>query len=127
MTYIDLINNLFLKTPELFWQITALVSFWLLAILYHVIRTNRLLIIILVGAYSLLASVLVMWYYQVHSCRWVSLTQPTTLYAGPSPRYHTVGHGQARQMFCIVKRDQHWMCVDNNEVKGWLPIQSRMP
>ncbi len=110
----------FLLGLPLFWfQIGALAIFGFTAIFYFLRKNNWFVVSCLA---SIIAALLLAWYYYAHSLCWVRVMKPTLLYGGPSMHYHQVGEF-AKDTVCYISRyDDHWICLKDNQKQGWLLV-----
>jgi len=105
--------------PLLFWQLFFLVSLWLFVACFFLKKLKLLYVSFFL---TLIAGLLMGWYYYAHSQCWVTLRQPVDLYGGPSEAYHQIGK-LSQDMVCFIeKKENQWVCVKANEKRGWMPV-----
>ena len=105
--------------PLLFWQLFFLSSLWLFVTSFFLKKRTLLYVSFVL---TVIAGLLMVWYYYAHSRCWVTLRQPVELYGGPSEAYHQIGK-LSQDMVCFIeKKENKWVCLKADDKKGWMPV-----
>ncbi len=123
MITLHALGEFFLCVPEMFCQVVVILGVWTSVALYFLARPRYKVFMVIAAFLGMLATLFGMCYYLVQSHRWISVTQPTVLYAGPGPNYHAIAQCSARELLCVTRDHKQWLCVTSKAGKGWLPVK----
>ncbi|HBR70114.1 TPA: hypothetical protein DIC20_02995 [Candidatus Dependentiae bacterium] len=105
--------------PLFIWQILLIIFLWFVAFAFFL---KRWLIMIITSLLTVIAGLMLAWYYYAHSLCWITVAKQVSLYAGPSKQYHAVGELPPKMICFIEKQHGKWVCVKAEKIKGWLPV-----
>lgn len=61
--------------------------------------------------------------YAADKACWYSIREPIAIHAGPGLLYHATNALKPGEIVCIQARHGDWVCVQNKNCRGWLPLK----
>lgn len=106
------------------WQLLFLLTWFALWIGYYCVRKFRWVFILLCCSVLICTATIIYVWYQRLTFRFAIALQNESVHIGPNTQFSTCGHLQEFDEVVIVKQNDSWYKISNNNVMGWVPADS---